>query len=81
MLIGHILRQNRESDGNVAMTWAPEVKNVRGRPRTTWKGTMEKERRDGGWVSWELVRVAAADREKWKGSVKALCSTRHLEDR
>ena len=45
-MIGHILRQNRESDGNVAMTWAPEGK--RGRPRTTWRRTVEKERRDGG---------------------------------
>ena len=23
---------------------------------------------NGGWGSWDEVRVAAADREKWKGS-------------
>ena len=80
-LIGHILRQNRESDGNVAMTLAPEGERRRGRARTTWRRTMKKERRDGGWGSWDEVRVAAADREKWKGSVKALCATRHMEDR
>ena len=27
------------------------------------------------------VRTAAADREKWKSSVKALCATRHEVDR
>ena len=80
-MIGHILRHNRESDGNVLMTWAMEGKRRRGRPRTTWRRTVEKERRDGGWGSWDEVRVAAAGREKWKGSVKALCAKRHLEDR
>ena len=29
---------------NVAMTWAPEGKRKRGRPKTTWRRTVEKER-------------------------------------
>ena len=37
-IIGHILRQNRESDGNVA----PEGERRRGRARTTWRRTMKK---------------------------------------
>ena len=80
-MIGHILRQDRENDCNVAISWAPEGKRRRGRPKTTWRRTVEREMREGGWGSWDEVRVVAAVREKWKDSVKALCATRHEEDR
>ena len=41
-----------------------------------------RQKREGdGNVASDEVRVAAADREKWKGSLKALCATRHLKDR
>ena len=58
-----------------------EKKKRKTSPKTTWRRTVEKERRDGGWGSWDEVRVSAADREKLKGSVKALYATRHWEDR
>ena len=80
-MIGHILRQNHDNDCNVAMTWAPEGKRRKGRPKTTWRRTVEKERKEAGWTSWAEVRTAAADRETWKCSVKALCATRHQVDR
>ena len=35
---------------------------------------MEREIREGGWGSWDEVRVVAAVREKWKDSMKALCA-------
>jgi len=79
-LIGHILRQDRNNDCNIAISWAPEGKRRRGRPKTTWRRTVEKERKEAGWSSWEETRTIAADREKWSTSVKALCATRH-EDR
>ena len=80
-MIGHILRQDRENDCNVAISWAPEGKRRRGRPKTTWRGTVDREMREGGWGSWDEVRVAAAVREKWKDSMKALCAMGHEEDR
>ena len=80
-MIGHILRQDHNNDCNIALTWAPEGKRRKGRPKTTWRRTVEKERQEGGWKSWSEVRTAAADREKWKRSVKALCATRHEVDR
>ena len=41
---------------------------------TTWRRTVEKERKEAGWQSWSEVRTAAADHEKFKRSVKALCA-------
>ncbi|XP_048576451.1 uncharacterized protein LOC125558949 [Nematostella vectensis] len=52
-----------------------------GRPKTTWQRTVERERGEAGWRNWDEVRSKAADREKWKSTVKALCATRHEEDR
>ena len=39
-----------------------------GRPKTTWRRTVEKERTMAGWKSWEEVRALAKDRDKWKKS-------------
>ena len=81
-MIGHILRQNRYNDFNIAISWAPEGKRRRGRPKTTWRRTVEKECKEAGCRSWEEMRMIAAEREpQWKTSVKALCATRHEEDR
>ena len=47
-MIGHILKQDQNSDCNIAMTWAPEGKRRRARPKTTWRQTVEKERAEAG---------------------------------
>ena len=78
-MIGHILRQDRENHNNTAMTWAPEGKRKRGRPKTTWRRTVEKERREAGWNSWDEARVTAADRKRWRESVEALCARKRLD--
>jgi len=44
-MIGHILIQDKNSDCNTAMPWAPEGNRRRGRPKTTWRHTVEKERK------------------------------------
>jgi len=53
------------------MSRATEGKRRRGRPKTTWRGTVEKERQEAGWRLWEEVRAAATNQEEWKRSVKA----------
>ena len=80
-LIGHILRQDCNNDWNIAISWAPEGEKRRGRSKTTWRRTEEKERKEAGWNSWKETRTVAADQEKWRSSVKALCATRHEKDR
>ena len=80
-MIGHILRQDQNNDCNTAMTWAPEGRRRRGRPKTTWRRTVEKERDEAGWTSWAEARTSAADRVKSRRSVEALCAIRHEADR
>ena len=77
-MIGHILRKDRNNDCNFAMSWAPEGKRRKGKPKTTWRHTLEKKREE---ADWEEVRTAATNQEGWKNSVKALCATRREEDR
>ena len=51
----------------------PEGRRARGRPKTTWRRTVEKERNKAGWKSWEVAKVVAQDRKCWSDSVEALC--------
>ena len=73
--IGHILRQQPDNDCVTALTWTPEGRRKRGRPKTTWRRTVEKERSKAGWQSLGEVRTAAQDRNRWKAHVEALCAT------
>jgi len=41
--IGHVLRMDNSSLPRVALTWAPERKRKRRRPREIWRRTVEKE--------------------------------------
>ena len=52
-LIGHILKKDKNSDDAIPLTWAPEGKRKRGRPKTTMRRMIEKEREEGEWKSWE----------------------------
>ena len=47
-LIGNILRKDKNSDDVIALTWAPEGKRKRGRPKTTWRRIIEKEKEAEG---------------------------------
>ena len=51
--IGHIMRKE------------PEGRRKRGRPRTTWRRTAEREREKAKWKDWSEVQIAAADRAGW----------------
>ena len=54
--IRHILRTSPGNIPRTALTWAPEGKRRRGRPRETWRRTAEKERNQLGWHSWPGLR-------------------------
>ena len=79
-MIGHVLREERGNDCSIVLTWTPAGRRKQGRPKTTWRRTVEKERR-GGVEELDEVRSEAVDREKWKCTMKALCATWHEEDR
>ena len=78
---GPILRKDQGNDANVALSWAPEGKRKRGRPKTTWRRTVESERKALGYKTWAETRIAASNKDKWRCSVEAICATRHEEDR
>ena len=46
----------------------------RGRPKLTWRRTVEKEQNKAGWKSWEVAKAVAQDRKCWSDSVEALCA-------
>ena len=43
-MIGHILKQDQNSDCNIAVTWVTEGTRRKGRPKITWRRLVEKER-------------------------------------
>ena len=71
----------REHHCATALTWTPMGKRKDGRPKTTWRRTVEKERTMPDWKSWEEARAMAKDRDKWRKSGSALCPTEREEDR
>lgn len=58
--IYHIMRKELQNDCRTALTWAPEGRRKRGRPRTTWRRTAERERekqdgRTGVRYKWQWL--------------------------
>ena len=67
--IGHVLRMDSSCLPRVALTWAPEGKRMRGRPKETWRRTVEKERMAMGFNSWAEAGLAAANRVSWRSMI------------
>ena len=57
-----------------ALRWSPEGRRAKGRPKTTWRRTVEIERNKAEWKSWEVARAVAHDRKCWSGRVETLCA-------
>ncbi|KAJ8248583.1 hypothetical protein GJAV_G00243550 [Gymnothorax javanicus] len=73
--IGHVLR--REPDiTRVALHWTPEGKRKRGRPKNSWRRTVE-----GGLKTlkhnWDTIRKLALSKQQWRTFVAALHASRH----
>ena len=61
--LGRILGREGGNDCFTALGWTPEDRRARGRPKTTWRRTAEKERNKAGWKSWEIAKAVAQDRK------------------
>ena len=74
--IGHVMRKASNNIARNAMHWTPEGKRNRGRPKTTWRRTVEKRLRglDYSWSTIEKL-VRQIDRQGWKDFVATLCAT------
>ena len=77
--IGHINRMALNAIPRIAMRWTPAGKRKRGRPKLTWRRSVEKEMKAVGW-SWNQVQHWASDRQYFSSLVSALCATEHEED-
>ena len=71
--LGHTLRMNKKRHPLIALNWNPQGKRNRGRPRGTWRRTVDAERTEAG-MTWHELRWLAQDRKEWRKFVDALCS-------
>ena len=74
--VGHTLRMEPSAYARIALTWTPEGRRKRGRPRSTWRRTMLGELKEAGMV-WSAAVKRVQDRNEWRNLVEALCATLH----
>ena len=65
----HVLRMSSDQNLRIAVTWTPEGKRKRGRPKETWRRTVEGERQKMGFDTWGEAVIAARDRVGWRKQV------------
>ena len=70
--LGHILRRDANSNVRVALSWTPEGRRKRGRPRETWRRSIDKERVKIGITSWTNAERMAGDRSGWRQMLDGL---------
>jgi len=74
-LILHTLRKETGAIGKSVLGWNPQGYRRRGRPKRTWRRTIEDEIRSTR-RSCNEVKGIAGDHNAWKLYMDALCSTR-----
>ena len=67
-MIGHVLR-SKDEHTKIALSWTPQGKRSRGRPRETWRRTAERERKEYGFTSWEGAGAAARSKAEWRSFI------------
>jgi hypothetical protein len=68
---------SRKTEGAIeraALDWNPQGARRRGRPRKTWKKTVEEESAEMG-KTWKEVKRSAKNRTRWRCFTDALCSS------
>ena len=73
--IGHTLRKAPTTITRQALTWNPQGKRKRGRPRNSWRRDLEADFQVMGY-NWNEVERAAQDRSRWRAAVDGLCPRR-----
>ena len=72
--IGHTLRKPASSTTRQALTWNPQGKRKRGRPRNSWRRDTEAELKQQG-TNWSRMTRAAENRVRWQEVADGLCFT------
>ena len=71
--IGHTLRKPTSSLTRQALTWNPQGKRKRGRPRNSWRRDTEADLASQN-TTWTAAARAAQNRVRWRIVVDGLCS-------
>ena len=69
--IGRVIRRDQNSITKTALHWTPEGNRKRGRPKNTWRRTVERKLKSMNH-SWGTIEKMAKDRHKWRTFVAAL---------
>ncbi|KAK3546988.1 hypothetical protein QTP86_007917 [Hemibagrus guttatus] len=77
--LGHVCRMPPDSLPRIALRWTPQGKRNRGRPKETWRRTVEKDLKSRG-LTLETAPRTAADRAKWSSLAIASSTRRRRED-
>ncbi len=73
--IGHTLRKTNCNVIKQALRWNPQRKRSRGRPRNSWRRTVDDEASKAGYTWRQLERISQ-NRQRWRAMVSVdLCST------
>uniref|UniRef100_A0AAV2JSU2 Reverse transcriptase domain-containing protein n=1 Tax=Knipowitschia caucasica TaxID=637954 RepID=A0AAV2JSU2_KNICA len=73
--IGHTLRKSASSITRQSLTWNPQGKRKRGRPRNTWRRDLDADVKQMG-KTWGQLERLAQNRDAWKKLVGGLCPKR-----
>ena len=76
--IGHTLRKPETNITRQALDWNPQGKRKVGRPKQTWRRSIEAETKSTG-MSWAELKRTSQNRVRWRSVVAALCSSRNPE--
>ena len=74
--IGHVLRREPDNIVRIALHWTPEGRRKRGRPKNTWRRTVEGELKTFNHT-WGTIQRLAQNRQKWRTFVAALHANWH----
>ncbi len=72
-LIGHTLRRDNKSITEQALSWNPQGKRSRGRPKSTWRRSTEQEMKVVG-LSWQQLDQRVQEQRGWMVLIDGLCS-------
>ncbi|KAI0231346.1 hypothetical protein LSAT2_018330 [Lamellibrachia satsuma] len=73
--LGHTLRKPTTNITRQVLTWNPQGKRKRGRPKNTWRRDLEADIKQTG-KGWQQLERIAQDRRRWRNVVDGLCSRR-----
>ena len=76
--IGHTLRKPATNITRQALSWNPQGKRKVGRPRQTWRRSVEEELKAIG-IRWSELGRTCQNRVRWRSIITALCSPRNQE--